>query len=60
MFFMIFFYLFVFFIVFGLGMCVMFGKKGYGGKLGVFVFKVERNGLVDFYGIWKGKRGINI
>lgn len=52
--------MFVFFIVFGLGMCVMFGKKGYGRKLGVFVFKVERNGLVDFYGIWKGKRGINI
>ncbi|XP_056020049.1 regulating synaptic membrane exocytosis protein 1-like isoform X2 [Ostrea edulis] len=38
----------------GLGMRVMFGKKGYGGKLGAFVSKVDRNGPADSYGIRKG------
>lgn len=38
----------------GLGMRVMFGKKGHGGKLGAFVSKVERNGPADSYGIRKG------
>ncbi|XP_061192589.1 regulating synaptic membrane exocytosis protein 2-like [Saccostrea echinata] len=38
----------------GLGMRVMFGKKGYGRKLGAFVSKVEKNGPADSYGIRKG------
>lgn len=52
-------YLSAFFTASGLGMRVMFGKKGHGGKLGAFVSKVERNGPADSYGIRKGKRGIN-
>lgn len=52
-------YLSAFFTASGLGMRVMFGKKGHGGKLGAFVSKVERNGPADSYGIRKGKTGIN-
>ncbi|KAK3091373.1 hypothetical protein FSP39_019363 [Pinctada imbricata] len=38
----------------GLGMRVMYGKRGYNGKLGAFVSSVEKDGPADSYGIKEG------